>query len=67
MSPVQQVVADQLTATPSTVDDVDREQLLALLQDKDRLLQELEAECRVLADQLQVFQDEILKWVDFDR
>ena len=67
MSSIKQAVADHITAAPSTVDDVDREELLALLQDKDRLLQELEAECRVLADQLQAFQNEILKWVDFDR
>ena len=66
MRPVQQAVADRVTATPNTVDGVDREELLALLQDKDQLLQELEAECRVLADQLQQFQSEILKWVDFD-
>jgi hypothetical protein len=46
---------------------VDRETLVAMLREKDQLLQELEAECRGLAEQLMAFQNEILRWVELDR
>jgi hypothetical protein len=52
------------TAVGSTAD---HETLVALLREKDQLLQELEAECRGLAEQLMAFQNEILKWVELDR
>lgn len=51
------------TATES----VDRDALVAMLREKDQLLQELEAECRGLAEQLVAFQSEILRWVELDR
>jgi hypothetical protein len=51
----------------SSAGTVDRETLVAMLREKDQLLQELEAECRGLAAQLMAFQNEILKWVELDR
>jgi peptidoglycan hydrolase CwlO-like protein len=54
-------------ARTSTTTTVDRETLVAMLREKDQLLQELEAECRGLAEQLMAFQNEILKWVELDR
>lgn len=61
MSPVETL------ARTSTTTTVDRETLVAMLREKDQLLQELEAECRGLAEQLMAFQTEILKWVELDR
>jgi hypothetical protein len=55
------------TTSTSTISVVDREALVAMLREKDQLLQELEAECRGLAEQLMAFQNEILKWVDLER
>jgi hypothetical protein len=55
------------TASTSTPGTVDRETLVAMLREKDQLLQELEAECRGLAEQLMAFQNEILRWVELDR
>ena len=52
---------------PAAVDAIDRHALVAMLREKDRHIQELEAECRGLAEQLMAFQNEILKWVEFDR
>ncbi|HEY3108827.1 MAG TPA: hypothetical protein VGL23_08750 [Chloroflexota bacterium] len=45
----------------------DWRELVAILHEKDRHIQELEAECRGLAEQLTAFQAEILKWVELDR
>ena len=63
MSPVETLAAP----TTATATSVDRETLVAMLREKDQLLQELEAECRGLAEQLMAFQNEILKWVELDR
>ena len=41
--------------------------LVAILHEQDRHIQELEAECRGLAEQLLAFQAEILKWVELDQ
>jgi hypothetical protein len=64
VSPLETLAAPT-TARTST--PVDRETLVAMLREKDQLLQELEAECRGLAEQLMAFQNEILKWVELDR
>lgn len=64
MSPVETLAAP---STAKTANPVDRETLVAMLREKDQLLQELEAECRGLAEQLMAFQNEILKWVELDR
>ena len=45
----------------------DWRELVAILHEKDRHIQALEAECRGLAEQLMAFQAEILKWVELDR
>ena len=45
----------------------DWRELVAILQEKDRHIQALEAECRGLAEQLMTFQAEIVKWVELDR
>jgi hypothetical protein len=45
----------------------DWRELVAILREKDRHIQELEAECRGLAAQLTAFQAEIVKWVELDR
>ena len=45
----------------------DWRELVAILHEKDRHIQELEAECRGLAEQLTAFQAEIMKWVELDR
>ena len=50
-------------ADPTT----DWRELVAILHEKDQHIQELEAECRGLAEQLMAFQAEILKWVELDR
>ena len=63
MSPVETLAPPSPTSTGA----VDRETLVAMLREKDQLLQELEAECRGLAEQLMAFQNEILKWVELDR
>ena len=42
-------------------------ELVAILRERDRHIQELEVECRGLTEQLVAFQGEILKWVEFDR
>jgi len=63
VSPVETLAAP----TTATTTSVDRETLVAMLREKDQLLQELEAECRGLAEQLMAFQNEILKWVELDR
>ena len=63
MSPLE-TLAPPTTSTTTTVD---RETLVAMLREKDQLLQELESECRGLAEQLVAFQNEILKWVELDR
>jgi hypothetical protein len=55
------------SASPASATAVDRDALVAMLREKDQLLQELEAECRGLAEQLMAFQNEILKWVDLER
>ena len=51
----------------TTHETFDRRALVQMLHEKDRQIQELEAECRGLAEQLMAFQSEILKWVDFER
>ena len=66
MSPVETLAAPP-TTSKTAVGAVDRDMLVAMLREKDQLLQELEAECRGLAEQLMAFQTEILKWVDLDR
>jgi hypothetical protein len=55
------------TQSPATVESVDRHALVEMLHEKDQHIQELEAECRGLAEQLMAFQAEILKWVELDR
>jgi hypothetical protein len=66
----QAILADSATGTATTapVDpSADWRELVAILHEKDRHIQELEAECRGLAEQLMAFQAEILKWVDLER
>jgi hypothetical protein len=58
------VLGDKAAAASETAD---WRELVAILHDKDRHIQELEAECRGLAEQLMAFQAEILKWVELDR
>lgn len=62
LSPIETLAAPKSGST-----SVDRDTLVAMLREKDQLLQELEAECRGLAEQLMAFQNEILKWVELDR
>ena len=45
----------------------DWRELVAILHEKDRHIQALEAECRGLTEQLMSFQAEIVKWVELDR
>lgn len=68
MSPTQ-TVTTEAPAMPSAApqDVVDRDALVSALREKDQQIQQLEAECRGLADQLMAFQAEIMKWVDLDR
>lgn len=67
MNPTQTLVAEPPSAPPFGFETVDRQALVAMLREKDQLLQELEAECRGLAEQLMAFQSEILRWVELDR
>ncbi|HEY3078965.1 MAG TPA: hypothetical protein VGM69_03570 [Chloroflexota bacterium] len=46
---------------------IDTRELVRMLREQDRQIQELEAECRELAERLVAFQAEILKWVELDR
>jgi hypothetical protein len=62
----QQALAEK-TSGVATADTADWRELVAILHEKDRHIQELEAECRGLAEQLMAFQAEILKWVELDR
>jgi len=57
----------QATLTEPATETGDWRELVAILHEKDRHIQELEAECRGLAEQLMAFQAEILKWVELDR
>ena len=63
------VKSGQATLTEQTTgtETADWRELVAILHEKDRHIQELEAECRGLAEQLMAFQAEILKWVELDR
>jgi hypothetical protein len=54
-------------ASVPTPEAVDTQELVEMLREQDRLIQELEAECRDLAERLSAFQAEIVKWVDLDR
>lgn len=65
MSPLETLAPPATSTGAATI--VDRDALVAMLREKDQLLQELEAECRGLAEQLMAFQNEILKWVDLER
>jgi uncharacterized protein YhaN len=69
MSPTATTTVTQApsTTTPETETTVDRHALVQMLHEKDQHIQELEAECRGLAEQLMAFQAEILKWVELDR
>lgn len=52
---------------PPAPEAIDPRELVRLLREQDQQLQELEAECRDLAERLIAFQAEILKWVEPDR
>ena len=72
MSPTGTLGTEQEATTttgppPAKPESVDRRALVQMLQEKDQHIQELEAECRGLAEQLMAFQAEILKWVELDR
>ena len=69
MSPTATTTVTQApaTTTSETETTVDRHALVQMLHEKDQHIQELEAECRGLAEQLMAFQAEILKWVELDR
>jgi uncharacterized protein YhaN len=67
MSPTATTVVSQPPQTKETEATVDRHALVQMLHEKDQHIQELEAECRGLAEQLMAFQAEILKWVELDR
>ena len=68
MSPTATTTATQAPSTTAIeADPVDRHALVQMLHEKDQHIQELEAECRGLAEQLMAFQAEILKWVELDR
>jgi hypothetical protein len=54
-------------ADATVAEAIDPPELVRMLREQDRLIQELEAECRELADRLAAFQAEILKWVELDR
>jgi hypothetical protein len=56
-----------LTLPASGAGPGDWRELVAILREKDRHIQALEAECRGLAAQLTAFQAEIVKWVELDR
>jgi hypothetical protein len=60
---------DQPTAVAdaTATESIDTPALVKMLREQDRLIQELEAECRELAERLAAFQAEILKWVELDR
>lgn len=60
-------LASPSPATTAAGESVDRHALVQMLHEKDQHIQELEAECRGLAEQLIGFQAEILKWVELDR
>jgi uncharacterized protein YhaN len=60
-------VVSPTPTTHETTETVDRHALVQMLHEKDQHIQELEAECRGLAEQLMAFQAEILKWVELDR
>lgn len=57
----------ETTGGVGTAATADWRELVAILHEKDRHIQELEAECRGLAEQLMAFQAEIVKWVELDR
>ena len=69
MSPTATTTVTQAPSTTTTIETetVDRHALVQMLHEKDQHIQELEAECRGLAEQLMAFQAEILKWVELDR
>ena len=69
MSPTATTTATQAPSTTTAIETetVDRHALVQMLHEKDQHIQELEAECRGLAEQLMAFQAEILKWVELDR
>ena len=67
MSPTATTVVSQPPQTQEREATVDRHALVQMLHEKDQHIQELEAECRGLAEQLMAFQAEILKWVELDR
>jgi hypothetical protein len=67
VSPIETLARPASAAVSSIGGTIDRETLVTMLHEKDQLLQELEAECRGLAEQLMAFQSEILKWVELDR
>ncbi|HEV8636183.1 MAG TPA: hypothetical protein VG370_18330 [Chloroflexota bacterium] len=52
---------------PPAPEAIDPWELVRLLREQDQQLQELEAECRDLAERLMAFQVELLKWVELDR
>ena len=63
----QAVLPAEQTPGAAAADAADWRELVAILHEKDKHIQELEAECRGLAEQLMAFQAEILKWVELDR
>ena len=67
MSPTATTTTTARPAPAATPDTVDRHALVQMLHEKDQHIQELEAECRGLAEQLMAFQAEILKWVELER
>jgi transposase len=52
---------------PPSPEAIDTQELVRLLREQDQQIQELEAECRGLAERLVAFQAEILRWVELDR
>jgi peptidoglycan hydrolase CwlO-like protein len=67
MSPAATATTTVGPAPTTTTVTVDRNALVQMLQEKEQHIQELEAECRGLAEQLMALQAEILTWVDLDR
>jgi hypothetical protein len=63
----QAVLPAEQAAGAAAGEAADWRELVAILHEKDKHIQELEAECRGLAEQLMAFQAEILKWVELDR
>jgi uncharacterized protein YhaN len=67
MSPAATATTVSPAPPTTTPEMVDRHALVQMLQEKEQHIQELEAQCRGLAEQLMAFQAEILKWVELDR